>query len=95
VEADRLSRSVEATFAVRGTHPITERLPEPPPSWAQAFAVIAAEAVNLPMTDLWEGHALAVRFWDPFLVNVAVHQIWLPGQRRWSPAANWPPEPDP
>jgi predicted nucleotidyltransferase component of viral defense system len=33
VEADRLSRSVEATFAIRRTHPIPERLPEPPASW--------------------------------------------------------------
>lgn len=84
VEADRLSRSVEATFAVRGTHPIPEQLPEPPAAWAQPFAAIATEAMNLPTTDLWEGHALAAQFWDPFLVDRAVHQLWLPDQRRWS-----------
>lgn len=91
VEADRLSRSVDATFAVRGTHPIPERLSEPPASWEQPFAVIAAEAVNLLTTDLREGHALAVRFWDPFLSNGAVHQIWLPDQRRWSRPPGLPP----
>jgi hypothetical protein len=84
VEADRLSRSVEATFAVRGTHPIPERLPEPPASWAQPFASLAAEAVKLPTTDLLGGHALAAQFWDPFLADRAVHHLWLPDQRRWS-----------
>ena len=84
VEADRLSRSVEATFAVRGTHPIPERLAEPPASWEQPFTSIATEVVNLPTTDLWEGHALAAQFWDPFLANRPVHQIWLPEQRWWS-----------
>ncbi len=84
VEADRLSRSVEATFAVRGTHPIPERLPEPPASWTQPFASIAVEAVNLPTTDLREGHALAAQLWDPFLADRAVHHIWLPDQRQWS-----------
>lgn len=84
VEADPLSRSVEATFAIRGTHPLPERLPEPPASWAQPFASIAAEAVTLPTTDLREGHALVAQFWDPFLARRAVHRLWLPGQRRWS-----------
>jgi len=83
VEADRLSRSVEATFAVRRTHPIPERLPEPPASWEQPFGSMAIEAVNLPTTALREGHALAAQFWDPFLANRAVHQIWLPDRRRW------------
>lgn len=32
VESDRLSRSVDATFAIRRTHPLPERLPEPPVS---------------------------------------------------------------
>ncbi len=32
VEADQLSRSVEATFAIRGTHPIPGSLPAPPAS---------------------------------------------------------------
>lgn len=84
VEADHLFRSVEATFAVRGTHPIPEQLPEPPASWAQPFASIAAEAVNLPTTDLREGHVLAAQFWNPFLAGRAVHQSWLPDQRQWS-----------
>jgi hypothetical protein len=78
VEADRLSRGVEATFAVRGTHPLPQRIVEPPASWAQPFAVIAAEAVNLPATDLREGHALAAQFWDPFLSGAAARQVWCP-----------------
>jgi predicted nucleotidyltransferase component of viral defense system len=84
VEANRLFRSVEATFAMRGTHAIPERLPQPPESWKQAFARIAAEAMILPTTDLWEGHGLAAQLWDPFLTSPTVHQIWLPDSRRWS-----------
>ncbi len=84
VEADRLSRGVEATFASRATHSIPARLPEPPISWAQPFARIAAEMANLPATGLREGHALAADFWDPFLAKRAGHQVWLPDQRRWS-----------
>lgn len=94
VEADRLSRSVEATFAARATHPIPEQLPEPPASWAQPFAVIAAEAVNLPTTDLREGQARPAQVWDPFLASGAVHQIWRPGQRQWGPAPDWSPKRD-
>jgi len=85
VDAARLYRCVEATFDLRGTHPIMNWLPEPPASWEQPFAAIALEAVNLPTTDLWEGHAIAAQFWNPFLLDSAVHQIWFPDQRRWSP----------
>lgn len=92
IHADRLARAVEATFAARGTHQIPERLPEPPTSWEQPFATLAAEAANLPTTDLRAGHALAAQFWDLFLTNRATSQIWLPDQRRWSPAWELPPE---
>jgi predicted nucleotidyltransferase component of viral defense system len=96
VEADRLTRSVAATFAVRGTHPIPDRLPEPPASWVQPFATIAVEAVNLSTTSLAEGHALAAQFWDPFLGHGAVDGIWHPAQRRWispSPGRRVTPRP--
>lgn len=84
VEADHLSRSVEATFAIRGTHSIPPRLPEPPASWEGSFTAIAVEAVALPTTDLWAGHSLAAQFWDPFLAQHSIHQIWLPDRRQWS-----------
>jgi predicted nucleotidyltransferase component of viral defense system len=84
VEAGRLTDCVEATFAVRGTHPVPQRLPEPPASWAQPFTRIAAEAIDIPTTDLSEGYTLAAEFWDPFLVHGTTHCIWLPAERRWS-----------
>jgi len=92
VDADRLSRSVEATFVARGTHPIPRLLPEPPASWEQPFAAISAEAVRVPATGLREGHGLAARFRDPFLSDGAVHQSWLPDQRRWSQAPELLPD---
>jgi hypothetical protein len=86
IEADRLRRSVVATFGLRGTHPIPEQLPEPPTAWTQPFATIASEVASLPISDLREGYALAVALWDPFLANDAEHQMWLPEQRRWGSA---------
>ncbi len=86
VEADRLSRSVEATFAIRGTHPLPERFPEPPVSWAQPFAALAAEAACLSTTELREGYTLAAQFWNPFLSGGAAYQVWLPHERHWSAA---------
>jgi len=84
VESDHLSRCVEATFATRGTHALPGRLPEPPASWTDSFKSIARESVNLPTTDVREGHALAAQLWDPFLSYQVVHQMWLPDQRQWS-----------
>jgi hypothetical protein len=83
VEAFHLSRSVEATFIVRGSHPIPDRLPKPPDSWVHPFASIAVDVLTLPTTELWEGHAVAAQFWDPFLADRSVKQIWLPEQSRW------------
>jgi|DewCreStandDraft_5_1066085.scaffolds.fasta_scaffold00018_16 predicted nucleotidyltransferase component of viral defense system len=85
VEADRLARSVTATFSIRGTHSIPEQFPAPPDSWSQPFRAIATEIANLSIADLQDGYALAVQFWEPFLANRTPHQIWLPEQRRWSP----------
>ena len=92
VESDRLSPSVDATFAIRRTHLLPEQLPEPPASWAQSFAAIAAEAADLPVTNLREGHGLAAQFWDPFLADRGTRRVWLPGQRRWTLAVALPPE---
>ncbi|MCC6179818.1 MAG: nucleotidyl transferase AbiEii/AbiGii toxin family protein [Chloroflexi bacterium] len=84
IEADRLFRCVEATFAIRGTHPIPKRLPEPPSSWIQPFASVAAETAKLPETNLQSGYSLAALFWNPFLSASVIHQTWLPDQRTWS-----------
>ncbi|MHB0870373.1 MAG: nucleotidyl transferase AbiEii/AbiGii toxin family protein [Chloroflexota bacterium] len=83
VAADRLSRSVDATFAARGTHQIPRRLPEPPVAWGKPFATLAHDVVGMLVTELRQGHALAVQFWDPFLSKDAIHRVWQPDQRRW------------
>jgi len=91
VDADRLAGSVEATFAILGTHPIPERLPELPASWAPPFAAIAAGAVNPPTTDLREGQALAAQFWDPFLAWRRPSEL-APRPERVEPGAGLAPE---
>jgi predicted nucleotidyltransferase component of viral defense system len=84
VESDRLARSTEATFRVRGTHPIPQRFSEPPNTWSHTFVRLSEDAALLPTSDLREGYALAARFWDPFLDKDAAGHIWFPDQRIWS-----------
>jgi hypothetical protein len=54
IEADRLGRSVGATFAVRGTHAVPDRLPEPPASWTQPFARLVGDRA-LAASRSWGG----------------------------------------
>ncbi|MGH2457952.1 MAG: nucleotidyl transferase AbiEii/AbiGii toxin family protein [Chloroflexota bacterium] len=84
IQASRLSRAVDATFAIRETHAIPDRLPEPPTAWEQPFAKAADEAMNRPVINLQEGYALAAQFWNPFLAHGAALHFWLPAQRRWT-----------
>jgi hypothetical protein len=42
LEASRLRAAMAQTFAFRGTHPVPDALPSPPPSWAEPYAAMAA-----------------------------------------------------
>lgn len=59
-------------------------LPEPPATWDKPYASITGEVAGLQETNLRQGQALAVQFWDPFLANDTTGRVWHPDQRRWN-----------
>jgi hypothetical protein len=86
VDADRLMRSVRATFDARSTHPLPDRLPAPPESWRGPFAALADEAPNAPFNDLAAAYEMAAAFWDVFLDGTATGARWYHERRAWAGA---------
>lgn len=62
-DVDDIASSIEATFKTRQTHPVPERFPPPPDSWAAEFSSMAA-AIELATRDLGDGYERLVRFWQ-------------------------------
>lgn len=81
VEAKRLKDAIQRTFARRGTHPIPEHLPQPPPELAVAYRR-EAEVVGV-VTSLEEAHKLAVQWLNPVLACTA-RGSWDPGKAQWA-----------
>lgn len=71
-----LRRALQATFDVRGTHPLPARLSVPPSSWSAPFRRIAKE-VNLGYPSLPDAVSAVSRFLDPVLQGQPVG-IWDP-----------------
>lgn len=81
VDAKRLKDAIQRTFARRGTHPVPEHLPEPPPELAVAYRR-EAEVVGV-VTSLEEAHKLAVQWLNPVLACTA-RGNWDPGRAQWA-----------
>ncbi len=81
VVAKRLKDAIQRTFARRGTHPIPEHLPQPPPELAVAYRR-EAEVVGV-VTSLEEAHKLAVQWLNPVLACTA-RGSWDPGKAQWA-----------
>lgn len=64
--AAEIRAAIEKTFAFRGTHPVPANLPDPPSSWADRYARLAAEE-GLAWPDLAAVVAAARAFMDPVL----------------------------
>jgi predicted nucleotidyltransferase component of viral defense system len=84
VEADVLTRSVEATFSARGTHAVPQGLPDPPPDWQPQYARLAGESPTAPTLELAEAVRLARAFWDPPLSGAVDGCAWDSRARRWT-----------
>lgn len=64
LEPDRelLSR-VQYLFDVRGTHPVPDRIPEPPSDWTQRYAALASE-LDIAAASLESAVQLLRDFWE-------------------------------
>jgi hypothetical protein len=62
-DAGDVRRALEATFAVRGTHPLPQTLPPPPSFWSRDFPGMAKEA-GLSTLDHLEAFAVLDGYWS-------------------------------
>ena len=83
-EAAKIREAIEQTFAFRKTHPVPERLPEPPLELEEPYAAMAAED-DLPWPTLSSVTAAARAFLDPVLAG-GKGDRWSPATWTWAPA---------
>jgi len=81
IDAHRLRNEIARTFARRGTHPVPDRLPAPPPEWARAFTE-EVKATGIPPA-LSDGFDLAATWLDPVLQGTA-RGVWHPKRQAWA-----------
>jgi hypothetical protein len=82
IDAARLRGALEQTFAFRDTHAIPSALPDPPATWAPAYAALARED-QLPWTTLADVTAVARGFLDPVLASESI-ATWNPATWCWA-----------
>lgn len=82
LDAGALHDAIETTFTTRGTHPLPQAVPAPPPEWRPPFRELAA-VVGLP-TDLAAAHAVAVQLLAPVLDGRISSGTWDTEKRRWT-----------
>ncbi|MFI2708984.1 nucleotidyl transferase AbiEii/AbiGii toxin family protein [Micromonospora sp. NPDC018662] len=64
VPADtELVRRVHHVFSIRRSHAVPDGLPDPPPSWAVRYEVLAAE-IGLAVTSAVEAHKTVLQYWQ-------------------------------
>lgn len=81
-QAGRLRRALEATFTVRGTHPLPSSLPLPPSQWRTAYRRAAVEVGLDP--DMTAGYNRARGFLDSVLAGAVTDDArWDPAQQTW------------
>ncbi len=81
VDVQRLRDAIQRTFARRGTHPVPDHLPPPPPELAVGYRS-EAKAAGIT-TSLDEAHRLAAKWLDPVLAATA-RGSWDPHRQEWA-----------
>lgn len=81
IRSDKLRQALEATFSLRGTHPIPKQLPNPPRNWEVPFKKLADE-VSADYAALDDAFLALQRFLDPLLANYPV-EVWDPANWSW------------
>jgi hypothetical protein len=82
ISAKRVGEALEQTFLERATHPLPNKFPEPPSSWAGPFRRLADE-VDLEWKTLEDAFVAAQHFLDPILKG-GLRGAWQPKQRSWA-----------
>jgi len=80
--AHALRAALEATFLLRGSHALPERLPPPPTSWVARYLTMATSD-DLNWKTLDAVYEAAQKFVDPLLSGTAA--TWDPVTWRWIP----------
>lgn len=81
LSAKRLSDSLHATFDARATHPLPDKMPPPPASWARTFKNLASQ-MQLGFDDIARARKAVSQFVDPILARQAEGQ-WNPTSWQW------------
>ncbi len=81
VNGSALHEALEATFDVRGTHPMPSALPDPPNAWTSSFRSMA-RGLGWPDTSLSTGLAVARAFLEPILRG-QVTGVWDSASCSW------------
>ncbi len=82
IDAARLRGALEQTFRFRATHAVPSALPDPPATWAPAYAALARED-QLSWATLADVSAAAQSFLDPVLATEPV-TTWDPAKWLWA-----------
>jgi hypothetical protein len=83
LDAIRLRKALEQTFAFRNTHPLPPHLPEPISTWASPYAAMARED-ELVWQTLDAVSKAAQAFLDPVLAG-ELDAHWEPASWHWQP----------
>jgi len=81
IKSSYLLQALHSTFEAKGTHPLPNRLPDPPSSWASPFRQLARE-LDLNWSTLDEAKDAVSRFLNPIL-HMRVKGIWDPNSWVW------------
>jgi len=82
IKSSYLLQALHSTFEAKGTHPLPNRLPDPPSSWASPFRKLAKE-LDLHWNTLDKATEAAHLFLDPIL-SEDVSGLWDPTLWAWS-----------
>lgn len=81
LSSSKLRRAIEATFQARATHPIPEKMPDPPERLSASYRKLARE-LNLAWPTIDEAGLAAAHFLNPVLQG-DVARKWDPAASKW------------
>ena len=80
LDSQSLLPVLQKSFSERKSHPLPERMPEPPEAWEQKYAAMA-KLERLPWKSLAEVYTASSSFFNPLLAGHSGH--WEPNTWSW------------